>query len=58
MLDAGLEKYETVDVKISVRRPSVQERFDSKAFKEADPETYSKYTKLSPVKGSITIKLK
>lgn len=58
MLDRGIDKYETADVVISVRRATVQERFDSKAFKEADPETYAKFTKQSPVKGSITIKLK
>ena len=58
MLAAGLEKYETADVKISLKRATVRESFDSKAFKEADPATYAKYIKQSPVKGSITIKLK
>lgn len=58
MLDRGLDKYETDDVKITLRRETTQTRFDSAAFKEADPETYAKYTKVTPVKGSITIKLK
>lgn len=58
MTERGIDKYETDDVTITLRRATVSERFDSKAFKEADPDTYAKYTKISPVKGSITIKLK
>ena len=41
-----------------IGKASVQERFDSKAFKEAEPELYGQYVKKSQVKGKFTVKLK
>lgn len=37
-----------------LRRPSVRESFNSKKFREDNPETYSKYIQKSEVKGSVS----
>lgn len=54
----GVTKFECDQFTASIGKASVQERFDSKAFKEADPELYGQYVKKSQVKGKFTVKLK
>lgn len=54
----GVTKFECDQFTASIGKASVQERFDSKAFKEAEPELYQQYVKKSQAKGKFTIKLK
>lgn len=54
----GVTKFECDQFTASIGKASVQERFDSKAFKEAEPELYQQYVKKSQVKGKFTVKLK
>ena len=54
----GVTKFECDQFTASIGKASVQERFDSKAFKEADPELYQQYVKKSQVKGKFTVKLR
>jgi len=58
MEENGVTKFECDQFTASIGKASVQERFDSKAFKEADPELYKQYVKKSQVKGKFTVKLK
>ena len=54
----GVTKFECDQFTASIGKASVQERFDSKTFKEAEPELYGQYVKKSQVKGKFSIKLK
>lgn len=54
----GVTKFECDQFTASIGKASVQERFDSKAFKEAEPELYQQYVKKSQAKGKFTVKLK
>lgn len=54
----GVTKFECDQFTASIGKASVQERFDSKTFKEAEPELYQQYVKKSQVKGKFTVKLK
>lgn len=58
MEENGVTKFECDQFTASIGKASVQERLDSKAFKEAEPELYQQYVKKSQVKGKFTIKLK
>ena len=58
MEENGVTKFECDQFSASIGKASVQERFDSKAFKEAEPELYQQYVKKSQVKGKFTVKLK
>lgn len=58
MEEHGVSKFECDQFTASIGKASVQERFDSKAFKEAEPELYQQYVKKSQVKGKFSIKLK
>lgn len=66
MRQAILEAMEQNDVKkfdgdlitITYKAPSQRNTFDSKRFKEERPKTYAKYVRVSPVKASISIKIK
>ncbi len=58
MEENGVTKFECDQFTASIGKASVQERFDSKAFKEAEPELYQQYVKKSQVKGKFSIKLK
>lgn len=40
---------------LTLSADSTSERFDSKAFEKADPDTYQKFVKSVPVKGRLTI---
>lgn len=58
MTDNGIKKWESDRLTISVRASSVRESFDSKQFKEDNPELYGQYIKTSNVSASLTIKVK
>lgn len=54
----NLIKLETDKLVISYVAPSDRESFDSKKFREDNPDLYDEYVKISPVKSSIRIKVK
>ena len=54
----GVTKFDCDQFTASIGKSSEQERFDSKTFKEAEPELYQQYVKKSQVKGKFTVKLK
>ena len=53
-----IKKIETPDVIISYIDETERETFDSKKFREDNPDMYDEYVKLSKVKASIRIKVK
>lgn len=54
----GVDKWETDDFTITRVKGSTRDTFDSKKFKEDNPELYTEYVRTSEVKPSIRIKLK
>lgn len=54
----GIVKLDTEDLTISYVAETYRETFDSKAFKVDNEQLYNQYTKISPVKSSIRIKVK
>lgn len=54
----GVEKWQTDAFTITRVKGSTRETFDSKKFKEDNPELYTEYVRTSEVKPSIRIKLK
>lgn len=58
MRQKGIVKVETDDLTITYIAPTDRESFDSKRFREENPNLYDKYVKFSKVKDSIRIKLK
>lgn len=58
MEDHGISKWSNDDFVATIGQPSTTVSFDSKALREADPETYERYLKSSTRKGSFTVKLK
>ena len=58
MEEHGITKWECDEFKASLSPDSQTTTFDSKAFKEANPDEYSKYLKTSTRKGSFKITLK
>jgi regulator of replication initiation timing len=51
-------KLETDDLTITYIAPAERETFDSKKFREENPDLYDEYVKFSPVKSSIRVKVK
>lgn len=51
-------KIDTPELLINYINETYRETFDSKLFKEQNPELYDAYVKISPVKASIRIKVK
>lgn len=51
-------KLETDKMVISYVAPTDRESFDSKKFREDNPDLYDEYVKISPVKSSVRIKVK
>ena len=51
-------RFEGSRANLTLSADSVSERFDSVAFKKAQPDTYQTFTKPSPVKGRLTISLR
>lgn len=58
MENKKLLKIETDDLTINYIAPTDRETFDSKKFREDNPDLYDEYVKMSPVKSSIRIKVK
>lgn len=56
--ETGLEKWETDLFTITKKKGYTKETFDSKKFKEENPETYSSYVRTTEVKPTIITKLK
>ena len=54
----NLIKLETDKLVISYVAPTDRESFDSKKFREDNPDLYDEYVKITPVKSSIRIKVK
>lgn len=54
----GVKKFDGDLITITYKAPSQRSTFDSKRFKEERPKTYAKYVRVSPVKASISIKIK
>ncbi len=58
MKENGIKKLDTDEITITYYEESYSEKFDSKALKVADEETYNKYTKISKTKEYIKIQVK
>lgn len=58
MEELGIVKIENDDIAISYVAETYRETFDSKSFKVDNEQLYNQYTKISPVKSSIRIKVK
>lgn len=54
----GILKFENEFLKIAFIPEHDAEKFDSKAFKEENPDVYDMYAKISKVKPSIRITIK
>lgn len=52
---SGHERFEGSTGNLTLSEDTTSARFDSTAFKKADPTSYEKYVKISPVKGRLTI---
>lgn len=55
MEKAGVKTWETDNMRLTYIEPSTKETFDSKKFKEENPESYKNYIKTTKVKSSIRI---
>ena len=55
MEKAGVKKWETDNIRLTYIEPTTKETFDSKRFKEENPESYKNYIKTTKVKSSIRI---
>ena len=51
-------KIDSDELTVTYVAPTYRESFDAKALKADDEELYNKYTKISPVKASIKVKVK
>lgn len=58
MENKNILKLETDDLTITYIAPAEKETFDSKKFREENPDLYDEYVKFSPVKSSIRVKVK
>lgn len=58
MMEHNIDRMETDSFCYTLRRPYVKQSFDSKAFKEDNPELYGKYLRSSEVKGNVIYKTK
>lgn len=58
MENKNILKLETDDLMITYIAPAERETFDSKRFREDNPDLYDEYVKFSPVKSSIRVKVK
>ena len=56
MKASNVEKWQTERISFTRKKPTFSEKFDQEAFKKENPELYSKFIKVSPVKGSILFK--
>lgn len=58
MKQNNILKFDNDEITISYVGETYRETFDSKLFKEHNPDLYDAYVKMSPVKASIRIKVK
>lgn len=58
MASEGIKKFENEYLSLTFVEPSSRTIFDSKRFKEEEPDTYAQYTKTSTIAGSLRIKVK
>lgn len=58
MEQKGVVKLDNDVITITYIAPTDRETFDSKKFKEEQPDMYDEYVKISPVKASVRIKVK
>lgn len=58
MESKNILKLETDSLTVTYIAPAERETFDSKRFREDNPDLYDEYVKFSPVKSSIRIKVK
>lgn len=58
MQEHGITKWECDEFTATIGKDSETTTFDSKAFKEANPDEYNKYIKTSTRKGSFKVTLK
>lgn len=54
----GVTKFDGDLITITYVAPTERTTFDSKRFQEERPKTYAKYTRKTPVKASIRLKVK
>ena len=54
----GITKIHAEGLSITYIAPTQRETFDSKAFKEANPDLYDEYVKFTNVSSSVRFKLK
>lgn len=54
----GIKKIENESISITLVLPSTRESLDTKKLREEKPDIYDEYAKISPVKGSVRIKVK
>ena len=58
MKEQGITKFENENISITYIAPTDAETFDSKRFKEENPDTYKEYVKITHKKESVRITLK
>ena len=58
MKEQGITKFENDNISITYIAPTDAETFDSKRFKEENPNTYQEYVKITHKKESVRITLK
>lgn len=58
MKEQGITKFENENISITYIAPTDAETFDSKRFKEENPNTYQEYVKITHKKESVRITLK
>ena len=58
MEEKGIKSISTEDLLISYKAGYDKETFQSKEFRKDNPDLYDQYVKISPVKASVSIKLK
>ena len=58
MEEKGIKSISTDNLLISYRQEYDKETFQTKDFRKDNPDLYDQYVKISPVKASVSIKLK
>ena len=58
MEQKGIKSIQTEELTISFKASYDKETFQTKDFRKDNPDLYDQYVKISPVKASVSIKLK
>ena len=58
MEQKNIIKIDTPELAITYVADTTKETFDSKLFREQNPDLFDAYVKITPVKSSIRIKIK